>query len=204
MGNITQAWSVREGSNFITTIESFDGGYAYNNAQTNTSFPKGTTYDTVITTLADSLPQTTLGTIGDTYTNSLGRGNAISGRTMDLLNTYTGGGTFIDLGAVNCLAENECLSGGLPVIDDSSGLLGTPVLELTKLTFDMIFEPHLLVGQLINLNSAEGAANAGNFNGNYKIVTIKHRGAISGAICGEVITSVELYAGTQTLNVVAP
>ena len=32
-GNISHAWSIREGTNFITTMECFDGGFAFENAQ---------------------------------------------------------------------------------------------------------------------------------------------------------------------------
>ena len=202
-GNITQAWSVREGTNFITTIESFDGGYAFNNGNINTTFPSGTSLKTVINTVAAALPNVTVGTVGS-YPGSLPRGNAVNGSSTGLLSDLTGGGFFIDLGKVNCIGDNECVPGGLSVIDDSAGLLGTPMRELTKLTFDIIFEPRLIVGQLVNLQSSEGAFQRGNFNGTYKVVGIKHRGTISGAVCGDAVTSVELFYGTSALSVVNP
>lgn len=202
-GNITQAWSAREGQNFVTTIESFDGGYAFNNGQINQSFPSGTTNKTVITTVAQSLPNLTVGSIGS-FPGKLARGNAVSGASAQVLNDLTGGAFFVDASKVNCLGDNECVPGGLALIDDSTGLLDTPIRELTKLTFNMIFEPRLLAGQLVNLQSAEGAANLANFNGIYKVTGIKHRGMISGAVCGDALTSVELFYGTQTLSTVSP
>lgn len=221
-GNITQAWSVREGTNFITTIECFDAGYAFNTGMTNLPFPTGTTQKTIVSTLAASLPQTQLGAIGSQYTGSLARGSSISGNTMDLLRDLTGGGVFIDNGVVNCLADNECLPpNGISVIDDSTGLIGTPVLEQTILSLDMIFEPHLQVGQQILLNSSTGGQqliinqgqvlglqpNSGtsyNFNGYYKVTAIKHRGMISGAVCGEAITSAQMFCPPSSLVVVNP
>lgn len=197
-GSITSAWSVREGTNFITTIECFDGGYAFNNSQTNTTFPSGSSQENVIENLAGSLPNVQVGSIG-TYPGSLSRDNALSGNTTDLLRDLTGNGFFIDNGFVNCLGDNECLpASGVSVIDDSAGLLGTPVREQTILSFDMIFEPRLVVGQQVQLLSSTGA----NFNGFYKVISVKHRGMISAAVSGDAITSVGMFYGTAALTTV--
>jgi hypothetical protein len=202
-GNITQAWSVREGVNFVTTIECFDGGYAFNNGTTNLTFPQGTAMATVIGTLAGSLPKTLPGYLGS-YPGVLPRGIAISGNTLNILRDLTGGGVFIDQGAVNCLGNNECIpASGITVIDDTTGLLGTPLLEQFYLNFDLIFEPRLQVGQQVQLNTTTGPlqvnSNKSLWNGTYKVVGIKHHGVISGAVCGECTTSVEVFGGTAVL-----
>jgi hypothetical protein len=197
-GSITQAFSVREGVNFITTIESFDGGYAFNNGQTNTTFPPGTPAATVIGTLAGSLPNVQGGYIGNGYVGTLDRGNSVAGNTMDLLKEKTGGGVFIDNGFVNCLGDNECLpANSILIIDDSAGLLATPVREQTILTFDMLFEPRLVVGQQIQLNSTTAPI----YNGFYKVISLKHRGMISDAVCGDAVTSVGMFYGTAALSI---
>ena len=195
-GNITQAWSVREGTDFITTLECFDGGYAFTNGVTNQTFTAGTPNKTVITTLAKSLPKTTLGTIGN-YPGSLSKGNAVSGRTADILRNLTGGGFFIDNGVANCLGNSEAFNGPLPIIDSSTGLLGTPVRERTIVNFDMIFEPRLQCGQQIQVNSSTGA----NYNGTYVVKSIKHRGTISGAVSGDATTSATFFAPSVALTV---
>lgn len=197
LGNITQAWSVREGVNFITSIECFDGGYAFANGITSTSFPSGTTQADVIKNLLGSLKGVSVGKVGN-YPGTLGRGNAYSGSTTNILTELSGGGFFIDNGKANALKTNECLQGDLLLIDSASGLLGTPVLEQTILNFDMLFEPRLIVGQKISLRSQ----NDPSFNSDYKVISVKHRGMISEAVCGEAITSVGLFTGTQFLNVV--
>ena len=198
-GNITQAWSVREGVNFITSIESFDGGFAFANGQTNTQFPSGTAFQTVVSNLASSLPGTTLGAVGN-YPGSLSRGCSFSGNTANILRDITGGGFFIDNGKAHCLNDSECLDGEMVLINSASGLLGTPVRETTVLTFDMIFEPRLVVGQQIQLDSSTGA----NFNGFYKIISLKHRGMISEAVCGDAITTVGMWYGTSAITTVQP
>lgn len=150
-GNISQAWSVREGVNFISQIECYDGGFAFNNGRVNTSFPRGTPQATVIRQMAATgLPNTKVGAIG-TYPGILSRGNTYSGQTMGVLGELSGGGAFIDQGKFNALGSNEYIASAAPVliIDADSGLLGTPILEQTIVRFDMLFEPSLNVGTQI-------------------------------------------------------
>lgn len=188
-GNISEAWSVREGTNFITQIECYDGGFAFNNGVTNTQFPAGTPQQEVIRNLASSLPNVEVGAIGS-YPGTLTRGNSYSGSTTEILRELTGGGFFIDGGKANALSTDEYIINGAPlVINSQSGLLGTPVLERTIVRFDMIFEPALNVGEKIILNSSTEA----NFNGEYKCTAVKHRGVISEAVCGSVITTGEFF-----------
>ncbi len=198
-GNINQAWSVREGNNFVTQIESYDGGFAFANALVNTAFPANTPQFDILSNMVAGLSQYGVneGVIGS-YNGSISRGNAFSGSSCDILREISGNGFFIDNGKAHILGENECFEGVLQTIDSSSGLLGTPVREQTLLTFDILFEPRLLAGQIILLDSVTAA----NFNQYYKVVSIKHRGMISDAVCGDAITSVGLFFGTKPLSVV--
>ncbi len=196
-GNISQCWSAREGSNFVTSIECFDGGFAFDNAQTNVVIPSGTSQVDMFKSLIGSLPNVSLGVVGN-FPGSLSRGAALSGSTTDILRELSGGAFFIDNGKAHILGNSECLQGEMLLINSASGLLGTPVLERTTLTFDIIFEPRLLVCQQVQLESNTGQ----NFNGFYKVVSVKHRGMISPAICGDAITSVGLWYGTNALQTV--
>lgn len=198
-GNISQAWSVREGTNFITQIECFDGGFAFANAQSSIPFSSGTPQKTVITTFMSQLPGVTLGAIGD-FPGTIGRGNSYSGSTTDLLRTLTGGAFFIDNGKAYALGDNEYVADGLPLlINSKSGLLGTPVLEQSIVKFDMLFEPNLVPGRSVLLESITES----NFNGAYKVTSVKHRGMISEAVCGDCITTGEFFF-TKLLTPVAP
>lgn len=189
-GNITQAWSLREGVNFITQIECFDGGFAFVNGVTAMTFPTETTKKNVISSLINTLPHVTRGAVGD-YPGSLSRANTYNGNTCEILQDLTGNGFFIDSGKGNALNTNEYISdiGGIPIINAKSGLLGTPLLEQTLVRFDMIFEPSLHVGQSVLLDSITGK----NFNGQYKVMAVKHRGMISESVCGEAITTGEFF-----------
>lgn len=188
-GNITQAWSGREGTNFITQIESFAAGYGFVTGVTNTQYPAGTPRKAIITDLTGSLPKIERGVIGS-YPGVLTRGLTLSGNTAAILTEQTGGGFYVDDGKANALGTDEYIeSSGLTVINSESGLLGTPMVEQTKARVDMIFEPQLNVGHKIRLESITGL----NYNGDYKIVGVKHRGTISEAVAGEVVTTGEFF-----------
>lgn len=197
IGQVNQAWSVREGVNFVTQLESYDGAWAFNQAKIDTAFPKNTPLIDILTNMVSGLKAFDVdpGVVG-TYNGAIQRANAYSGNTLDILRELTGGGTFIDNGLVHLLGENECFTGNLPVIDSSTGLLGTPMREATNLVFDMVFEPRLLAGQIIYLNSTT----EDNFNQYYKVVGIKHRGMISTAVAGDAVTSVTLFYSPQPLK----
>lgn len=197
-GNVTAAWSAREGVNFITQIECYDGGYAVNAGVTNTTFPSGVPRVDVIESLMRGLPGIKRGVVGS-YPGVLTRGNAYSGNTVAILRELTGGGFFIDGGRGHALNANEYIAqpSGIATINARSGLLGTPMLEHTLVRFDMIFEPRLTIGQLIALESFTER----NFNGNYKVTAIKHKGMISEAVAGSAVTTGEFYYDKQLTGV---
>lgn len=197
-GNITQAWSVREGVNFITQIECFDAGYAYNNAFVNLTFPRNTPNKSVIIKLVETLKQYNIsqGKIGK-YPGTTNRSKTYSGPTIALLALLSGDGFFIDNGVANCLGNSECIENNFPLINASTGLLGTPVREQQILTFDMIFEPRVQAGQIIDLQSStiSNSKESQAINGLYKVTSVKHRGMISDSTCGNAITSLGMFLG---------
>ena len=191
-GNISRAYSVREGVNYVTTIECYQGGSAYINARTNRTFIARTPYQTIVQELVASLNAygVGVGAIG-AYPGSIQRDTTYSDNTVALLRNLTGGGFFIDQGKANCLNNSEYIANmnGITTVSSNSGLLGTPTQEAQIINFDMIFEPKLNAGQLVNLQSHT----ENNFNGMYKCISVKHRGMISPAVCGDVTTSVGLW-----------
>lgn len=188
-GNISVAWSVREGVNFISQIECYDGGFASVNSSSGFPVNKDTPKRAIIEKLFGDLSNYHVqpGVIGD-YSDNVPRGKPISGNTVDILKTVTGGGFFMDNGFANALRVNEYIAAPNTLeINSQTGLLGTPVLEQNIVRFEMIFEPSLNVGTIINLTSTTGS----NFNGAYKVTMVKHRGVISDAVAGTAITSGE-------------
>ena len=196
-GNISQAWSVREGTNFISQIECFDGGYALANGTYNQQFIAGTPQLSIINSMVAALPGVTPGVVSNVE-GEITRGNSYAGNTADLLNQLVPNQFFIDNTKANVLGDSECIRGDIETIDSNAGLLGTPIREQTIIHFDMLFEPRLKIGQLINLESSTDDS----FNGSYKVVALKHRGVISEAVAGDAVTSASLFKGASALSVV--
>lgn len=188
-GNIQSAFSKRNGVDYETTIEALDGGFAYVNATSNRQFAKGTTDKQALKELISDLDNYHIkpGRLGN-FNSALTRGNSISGSTMEFINSFSENNFFIDLEKMNCLLDNEGFYGNIKVIDASCGLLGSPLREEAFLTFEMIFEPRLQIGQLVELKSSTELV----YNGTYKVIGIEHSGTISDAQSGQCKTKVVL------------
>lgn len=195
VGNVTQAWSVREGSNYITQIECFDGGEAFATSDTSAEFPAGTSYNTIIGSLVKTLPNTKVGKISS-FPGVVPKGISLSGCAIDLINQISGNGLFIDLGVVHVLKDKDTINEPIYEISSDTGLLGTPIVEEQYLVFDILFEPNLKIGQQVKLNSITNKT----YNKEYKVVGIKHRGVISEVVCGDAKTTVEVFANGGLLG----
>lgn len=202
-GRTTQCQSVREGNNYITTIQAFDGGDAYANAPVPNGFtaPIGTVkYDLLVTLIRFLAPfGVTLGSISPSFTLSEDSNNALirpftpSGTVIDAIREIAGNAFYIDQGRANVIYKDRgeiVKTAFVPTINAASGLLGTPVREKNHLKFNTLFEPTLIVGQQIYVSSQALV----NYNQYYGIVRLNHKGTISGAICGEAVTSIEVFS----------
>jgi hypothetical protein len=194
-GNILSCQSFRQGVNNITEIRAYDGGFAIANSFTSQTLGVSLGQKEVINALMKDLAHTTIGAIGD-FTGSGSRGQVMFGNTADLLNNLSGGGFFIDNEKAYALKNNECIYGDVSIINSETGLLSSPIRSGQQLTFDMIFEPKLSVGQFIELQSSTNK----NFNGAYQVIGFHHKGTISGAVSGSLISSVNLFMGTGPLH----
>jgi hypothetical protein len=197
-GNIKLAYSEHINTENETNIEGYDGGFEYINSRTANSFAAGTPQNDVIAALIKNMPTINIGAIGN-FTDASVRGGAFNGSTTDLLNQITGGNFFIDNEKAYCLKENEVIAGGIAVINDSSGLLGTPRREMTYIQIRILFEPRFLVGQMVELKAETDKR----FNGEYKVVGFRYNAVISDAVSGQAVTELSLWTGAKKFKQVA-
>lgn len=192
-GTLKQAQSMRQsgGTDWVTTIEGFDGGAAMSNGFSLRSIAAGTQYTDIIKSLSADLP-------GLSDTANIGkilgatkRGAAFAGNTWNYIFQMSSGLAVIDNNQLKILNPNEYVGEEIPVINAESGLLGTPERYLNMMRVTMLFEPTFTVGQLVALDSS-GLAK---YNGIYKIMGIHHRGLISLTHDGERRTEVTLWNG---------
>lgn len=200
-GSIKYAFSERSGMNWITTIECYDGGFAIANSKINASFIAGEKYTANVEKVLATFGNVKIGHISQKLVppdKKITRGHPVDAKTFDYLNENFSNKWFIDNGVVNIIGDDEAFVGVYKTVNADTGLLGTPIRQESLIDFKMLFEPRLLIGQAINLQSVTDPA----FNGTYKLITIKHRGTISPVTCGELITSCRVFKGTGKLEIV--
>jgi len=198
-GNMRSAYSFRQGPNFKTEIECYDGGFSMSNGFISQTMPAGTQQVAVIQVLMNSLPKVGEKVIGNSFLEQSKRGIALFGNPAELLKQFTNGSFYIDNQNAYALAKDEVIPGDLDTIESSTGLLETPRRSENMLELNMLFEPRLVIAQEVELASTT----AKNFNGAYKVVGLSHRGVISGSVGGECRTSVSLLANSVFKPVVA-
>ena len=176
---------------WMTNINAKDPGIPIS-ADVNFPFAAGTPQNDVVTTLVTKyMPGIEIGRIGTLFDDNpnLLRGNSYSGSVISVLRKITNDNFFIDNGKAYILAPNECLpSQGFDTIDASTGLLGSPSYDGVNVNVNVVFEPRIVMGQFISLNSSETW-----LNGNFKVVAYSHSGRISGSSGGDAITQITLY-----------
>lgn len=189
-GRILQAYSYKSGgqTDVITEIQAqnldiFD-------TQSSHTFEAGTTFKEAAQRLVSDFPNVTLANCGELEGTFKTR-TTFDGNTLEQLDKLTGGHSYIDNGMLNILMNNEVLDIPVPVITDENGLLETPRRRDANLDVKMLFEPTLVVGQLLEIKSAV----APNFNGQYKVLGFTHDCLISGSEAGNRTTTVNLWIG---------
>lgn len=197
-GNVSRASSIREGTNFITTVECLDAGFAYTNGYYSATVPAGTPLSQQFQQMIQQgLPNVSVGAIGNFPTKNL-TASSYSKPTVEILSELSGKKFFIDKGKAHLLNDNEYIAGEVLLVTPQTGLLQTPQLEEFNLHLDLIFEPRLNVGYLIQIQSLS-TDKKNQINKLWRVNSVKHRGMISSAVCGEVITSISVNYGAESL-----
>lgn len=216
VGNLLEAYTQRQGVDMITTLVVQDGLYAALNSFSSFSVTKSTAFKDILNTLFDDLfnGKVEKGTITD-IEGTTPRGSIYDGNTFSLIKDFFGKQVvvnlegndglsntlerdiFIDNERINILNKNDYIDiGKVLVINTDTGLLGTPMRRETYIEIEMIFEPTVILGQLVQLESATDQR----FNGQYKIYGISHRGVFSGSVSDSATTTLQLYIGTSILK----
>ena len=194
-GRVMQAYSTKEGGgvDIETIIEAqpFDIYSSYSSYQ----FAAGTSYKEAINVLASDMPDCTLTNTGK-IEGAFKTDTTIQGNTLDMINKISGGNTFIDNGQINSLLSNEVIDVPVPVITDSNALLSTPKRNAANLTIKILFEPSLIIGQLLEIHSGIEP----DYDGQYKVLGFTHNLYFSGSTEGQRTTTVELWGGNLLEN----
>lgn len=130
------------------------------------------------------------------------------GNTWELLQTETQKTCYIDSGKIFCLPNNVAFQGDVTVISSETGLLGVPKVFQNMLEVEMLFEPGLIPGQSVFLDTTSLGIFNSNINGTYKVTGVQHSGVISLSVGGKCKTIATLQLTpdqiTQALSTMVP
>jgi hypothetical protein len=196
-GNVQSAYSYKRKENWTTVLDCFDGGFGIINGQISMSVAPSQSTSQVIASLIGAMPNVAVGTV-DVPDTQKSRGSSFIGNAWDIIRRVAGNNTaYIDNEKANVVPQGTYVTppGGIPLITSDTGLLGTPRKLGALVEVDMIFEPRIAVNQYVELQSEETY-----FSGQYAVLGINHHGTISGALCGDAITTLSLWSGIQALE----
>jgi hypothetical protein len=205
-GGILEAFPFRQGNDIITQVEALDGILSTKQTYANISYDSATTAQQIVDDLVAPLTlqtdveagQTKLSTTTAALIGDNQRGYVIAGNAYNILQEYTSQKAFIDLGELNILSDNECIRPSVRVIGADTGLEGIPKLDGLRVTIETIFEPRINVGEFIEVQSSV----AKQFNGQYKVAAVQHKGMLSDTVAGDAKSIFQLYGGDVADNLV--
>jgi len=196
-GNIFEASSTKEKTDWITSIECYDGMNAIQNGYTAKTVAPKIDKKEMIKSLISDMPGAIAGFFGKETEGEAPRGQVFMGQTYSLLQEITDNKAFIDNQTINILTDDETIKGDVLVLD-SDQLLATPKRQDTFLTVSILFLPELVVGMVVEIRSLEEI-----YNGQYKVMGFNHNATISQAIPGDARTEIQLYYGANGLTEVS-
>jgi hypothetical protein len=193
-GSIFEAGTVREGTDWVTTIEAKDGFLDMRNSTTSTTVQAGTEKKDMISQLAKNFDNIVIGVVGAMVGDPPERGLALFGNTNELINEISGGRSFVDGEVLNVLADEEYLAQFVLKLDGGD-LIGTPMRKESQLEAKALFYPQATVKMLLELENSQPQ-----YNGGYVVLAFSHDFTWSGAQAGTATTSFTLDRGAELLK----
>ncbi len=187
-GNMYEAYSSKDGSDWHTSIEAFDGMYAIQNGYISVTVAAGTDTKVLVEKALSELSEIGEALVGGAERKSE-RGAVLAGAPLAVLESETGVTPYIDGEVMYLLKDDEAVAGSVIKLD-SSLLLETPKRRETFLTIKTLFQPKVQIGRVYEIESKESI-----YNGQYKVLGLEHDVEISGAKGARAITTLQLYYG---------
>lgn len=185
-GNIHEAYSYKQGPNWLTKISVFDGAYAFQNGFVSQSVGAGADKTQTVRQIISTLPGIQTGYLGVSAQGEGKRGQVLFGPTREVLMDQTDGNFFIDNGTLHVSTDFEY--DGSETLDlDQGQLLQTPQRRDASLDISILFYPQARVNVAAVLSSLYPI-----YNGTYKICGIHHDALISESENGKAETRLDL------------
>lgn len=173
-GQITKPAVIREGLDFILELTCDDGATAYRDAFISVTLAAGSTHDDVISRCAGQMEGVTAGNIGLPSTVTHRRAKVCYGpvrHVMSQVADHHGADWMIQNGELHILHPDYCLPGEGALLNESSGMLGSPKPTDKGLEVSCLLRPEIIVGSLVRVESI-----VADYSGDYKVVAVKSQG----------------------------
>ncbi|QZX98208.1 hypothetical protein K6R05_22005 (plasmid) [Pantoea alfalfae] len=173
-GQITKPAVIREGLDFILELTCDDGATAYRDAFVNVTLAAGSTHEDVIAHCAGEMTGITPGNIGLPADVKFTRAKVCYGparHVMTQVADHHGADWMIQNGELHVLHPDYCLPGEGALLNESSGMLGSPKPTDRGLEVSCLLRPEITVGSLVRIESI-----VADYNGDYKVVAVKSDG----------------------------
>ncbi len=189
-GMLLSCVSWRDGVNSITEFQATSMVWESPNADTNLTIAAGENAKNVLRKLNARMPgispQPVIGEsfVRHTYPTPF----VLQGKVWQAIRQVSNGLAVIQNNTLVALNDDEVIQSSIPLINSSSGIIGTPKRGQYGVDLVMIFEPRLVLSQLVQLESSFNR----NLNGTYKVFGYKHGGTISPRVAGNLQTELTL------------
>lgn len=173
-GDITKVRVSRDNTDFILEIESADGFKDYTTSRSSVTLKAGATDKQILEALQKTMPNIKAGAIDVPNKRQLPRGRVLSGDTREILNRIAinnNADWSIQNGELVFLPRDKVLDSESVLLNQDTGLIGSPAQTDDGLELTCLLNPLLEVGGLVKLESILEY-----FNGEYKIVNLSHVG----------------------------
>ncbi|WP_277973551.1 phage protein [Pantoea agglomerans] len=173
-GQITKPAVIREGLDFILELTCDDGATAYRDTFVNVTLAAGSTHEDVIAHCAGEMTGITPGNIGLPADVTFTRAKVCYGparHVMSQVADHHGADWMIQNGELHVLHPDYCLPGEGALLNEASGMLGSPKPTDRGLEVSCLLRPEITVGSLVRVGSI-----VADYGGDYKAVAVKSDG----------------------------
>lgn len=194
LGNIREASSVKDKTDWVTSIEAEDGLYAVQNGFISQTIEAGTEKVNLLDSIVNTMTNTIKGYTGSPTQGTTERGKVLFGQSYDVLQEETDGQAFIDNEEVNIISRDEADFSRVAVLD-SRTLFKTPKRFDNIIQVSTLFYPEIKIAQICRVRSSEPV-----FNGDYKTIGIQHTLEVMSSTSGSAQTMLSLDIGANALR----
>lgn len=181
-GTVQRGEVIREGADIVVEMYCLDGGADMLGTYISETV-RGR--QEAINAILGRMPGTSYGVVSELQPYS--RPRVLVGPPARLFDDIASGADwFIDDSRLYILNPDDVVSENVPIVEGSTGLLGTPSREHSRVSFETQFSPAIRLGGLIKMNSQ----NAPHLNGVYKIDAMGYTGDNYGADWSQSVTGI--------------